>query len=102
MSDAIQTKRLRGAILELIVARHAAQLSHMDSIALWHLMLSLSFDLGENELLTLLQDLKDRQYLSFIEKKNRLTNRTEISRIAITPGGRDLVERTTENPAVLF
>jgi hypothetical protein len=100
--DAVQTKRLRGAILDLVCARHSAQQTRMDSVALWHAMITLGFDLGENELITLLQDLGERKYLNFEEKKNRYTNRTEISRIGITPTGRDLCEKTTDDKAVLF
>lgn len=92
MADVHQVRRLRGAVLELVYARHSEQQSRMDHVALWSMLRELQHDAGENDVLTVLQDLKDRGYLTFSEKKNRLTNRTEISLIQITPKGRDLVE----------
>jgi hypothetical protein len=62
----------------------------------------LGCDVGENELITVLQDLFDRGYVVYSEKKNRFTNRVEISLIQLTPKGRDLGERTTEDLAVQF
>src|SRR6185437_2619781 len=86
------TKRLRGAVLELVYSRHSEQQSRMDHIALWSMLRELQNDCGENDVVTVLQDLRERGYLTFTEKKNRYTNRTEISLIQITPQGRDLVE----------
>jgi hypothetical protein len=92
IGDIEQVKRLRGAVLELVYSRHRGQQSRMDHVALWNMLIELQHDAGENDVITVLQDLKERGYTTFAEKKNRFTNRTEISLIQITPKGRDLVE----------
>jgi hypothetical protein len=100
--DAALNKRIRGAIIEVLYGRHVAQLSRADHVLLWHVLQDLGCDVGENDVLTLLQDLCDRDYLKYQEKKNRATNRPEISLIQLTAKGRDLGEGTTTDPAVKF
>ena len=100
--DAAQNKRIRGVIIELLYGRHAAQQSRTDHVALWHMLTDLGCDVGENDVLTHLQDLFDRGYAVFVQKKNRWTNRVEISLIQLTPKGRDLFEGTITDPAVSF
>ena len=100
--DVAQMKRLRGAILTLVYTGHRDQRSRLDDVALWGLMQDLQFDVGQDDVITLLQDLEERELLSFKEKKNRLNNRTEISLIQITPKGRDLVEGTITDAAVVL
>jgi hypothetical protein len=100
--DAPQNKRLRGAILEILNARHGMQQSRIDHVALWHIMLDLHFDLGENDLLTLLQDLSDRGLLIYEESRDRRTNRVNLFRLRLTPAARDLCEGTVFNPAINF
>jgi hypothetical protein len=100
--DVAQIKRYRGAIIEVLYARHQAQQSRVDHVALWHILRDLSFDLGENELLTVLQDIYERSYVTYVCRRNRLTNRQEISQIQLTPRGRDLREETISDPAVQF
>jgi hypothetical protein len=101
-ADAEQNKRLRGAILEILNSRHRTQQSRLDHVALWHIMLDLRFDLGEDELLTLLQDLCDRDLIAYEETRDRRTNRVSIFKLQVTPQGRDLCEGTYTNPAVSF
>ena len=101
-SDVAQTKRTRGAIIELLYTRHERQQSRVDHVALWHIMQDLRFDLGENEVITVLQDLADRNYVRFDQRKNRYTNRVEITLIQLTSKGRDLKEETITDPAVQF
>lgn len=96
-----QLRRHRGAILQFVYTGHAEQMSRMDDVALWGLLQNMAFSVGQEEVITLLQQLKARGYLDFTEKKNRWTNRTEITKIVITPAGEDLVEHTKEDPAVL-
>ena len=97
-----QLKRRRGAVLGFIYTGHTELLSRMDNMMLWGLMQELGFGVGQDEVLTLLQDLRERGYLKFEEKKNRLSGRTEISKIAITPAGRDVVERIKDDAGVLL
>jgi hypothetical protein len=101
--DPGQHKRTRGVIIELLYGRHAAQQSRTDHIALWHMLTDLGCDVGENEVITQLEDLLDRGYVTFNQKKNRFTNRTEISVIQLTSKARDLFEETIPaDPAVSF
>ena len=100
--DAANAKRTRGVVIELLYARHAAQQPRADHVALWHMLTDLGCDVGEADTLTHLQDLYDRGYITFTQKKNRWTNRYEISLIQLTPRGRDLYESTIEDAAVSF
>lgn len=100
--DAENSKRTRGMIVELLYSRHIQQLSRADHVALWHMLRDLGADLGENDVLTQLQDLFDRGYVTFEQKKNRWTNRTEISLIQLTSKGRDIYEGTIKDPALSF
>lgn len=101
-ADAAQNKRIRGAILEVLYARHQAQQSRVDHIALWRILRDLGCDVGENDVITQLQDLSDREYVKFAQKRNRLTNRVEITLIQLTARGRDLVEATITDAAITF
>lgn len=102
MPDAAQHKRTRGVIIELLYGRHTAQQPRADHVALWRMLRDLGCDVGENDVLTNLQDLSDRGYVVYEQKKNRYTNRAEISLIQLTSKGRDLFEQTIADPAVLF
>jgi len=97
---AVHMKRYRAVILNLLEANHRAQKSRMDHIMLGLAMRGLGCGVGEYDVLTLLQDLCDRGYVRYDEKKNRLTNDTEISRIEITAAGRDVLEETRKDEAV--
>jgi hypothetical protein len=100
--DKAQMKRLRGAVVTLVYSGHRNQESRLDDLALWGLMQDLHFDVGENDVLTLLQQLKDFGYLKFEEKKNRRTNRVEISFIELTADGIRLAEGFKADDAVLI
>lgn len=85
-------KRTRGAVLKFIYTGHHDQESRLDDTGLWGLMQDMQFDVGQNDVITVLQDLQERGYVNFVQGRNRLTNRVEITKIQITPKGRDLVE----------
>lgn len=97
-----KNKRLRGAVLQFVQTNHADQGSHMDDLEIWGMMQDLNFGIGQNQVLTLLQDLCSRGYLKYEEQMNRLTGRCVISRIELTAEGRNLVERIKVDPAVLI
>jgi hypothetical protein len=86
----------------VLYARHSAQLSRADHVALWHVLTNMGSDVSENELLMLLQDLSDRRYLTYKESKDRRTGRIDISLVQLTSSGRDLAEETITDPAVHF
>jgi hypothetical protein len=95
--------RLRGVILELVFGNHCRQESRLDHLIIWGTLSSMQFGVGRNEVLTALQDLRDREYIRFQEHRDDDTGRTSISKIEITPRGRDLVEKIgPKDPAILI
>jgi hypothetical protein len=96
-----KSRRLRGVILELLQTNHDQQKSRLDSSAVWSgLVRGLGFDVSENEVITVLQDLEGRGYLRYEEIKNQRLGLYYIVRIELTPKGRDLLEGTITDPAV--
>jgi len=93
-------KRYRTVLLQLLNANHRAQHARMDHVMLAMAMRGVGCGVGENDVLTLLQDLCDRSFVRYNEKKNRLTHDTEISQIEITAAGRDILEGTRTDGAV--
>jgi hypothetical protein len=100
--DVAQNKRTRGVIIDVLYNRHAAQQHRVDHVVLWHVLTDLGCDVGENDVLTQLQDLQDRGYVKYEEKKDRRTNRVDIFKVQLTSRGRDLREGTIEDAAVSF
>lgn len=100
--DAAQMKRLRGMLIELVNGRHVAQQSRADHVMLWHMARDLGCDVGENDVVTALQDLFDRGYVRYTEDKDRKTNSVRITLVQLTPAGRDLLEGTKAEAAIQF
>jgi hypothetical protein len=96
-----QTKRLRGAILEVLEANHRAQKSRLDLAVLWAMLRKLGHsDLYKNDLVTVLQDLRDRDYIDFQFKREPWAGEIRLWEIEIEPKGRDLLEGTIQDAAV--
>src|SRR5260370_9432333 len=96
-----KSKRLRGVILELLQTNHDEQKTRFDSSMLWSaLVRSLGFDASENDVITTLQDLRGRSYVSYTEIKNLRRGEYRIVQIELCPKGRDLLEGTITDPAV--
>lgn len=96
-----KSKRMRGMILQLLQTNHEQQRSRFDSSMLWSaLVRGLGFDASENDVITVLQDLCDRGYIKYVEQRNRRLGEYRIVMIELCPKGRDLLEGTTEDPAV--
>jgi hypothetical protein len=60
----------------------------------------LQFDVWVNLVREILQDLQERRLINFDVERNRITGTSAIRQIQITPGGRDIIEKTSTNPAV--
>lgn len=86
-------KRWRGVILELVYDGHTKQESRLDDLTLWGLMRDLSHDVGQNDVITLLQQLCEMKYLRFKLIRNDATNDVRITEIEITRNGIALVEK---------
>jgi hypothetical protein len=98
--NASNVRRLRGVMLEILYKNHGDQRTRLDHIMLWGVLTNLGYDVSQNDVLTLLQDLQDRDLVKFDEKKDGRTGYVSIQKIQITAGGRDVVELTTSEPAV--
>lgn len=94
-------KRHRGVALQFIYDNHRQQLPAMDDVELWGLMMDLGYNVGQDDVLGLLQELSDRGYVKYKSSTNRFTGRVRLNALGITPAGRDLIERTREDAAVL-
>lgn len=94
------TKRLRGEILELVDEGHRRQESRLNDLVLWGVLQRMHYDVSQNDVLTVLQDLKERGYINCFEEKDRRTGSVRISQIQITPSGRDVLEGTKVDYAV--
>lgn len=92
--------RWRGVVLELVYDAFQKREPRYDYIMLWGMLRSLGQDLGLNEVIFVLRQLRDRGYLRFSENKNKWTNDTEITEIEIVPQGCDVVEKLKTDSAV--
>src|SRR5574341_835176 len=91
---------LRAAILKAIYVNNAQRAPRL-SLVILHGHLDKFFDLSQDDLVTLLEDLEERGYLSY-ERDERLWRKSRgvrISNLQLTPAGRDLVEGTDKHPA---
>jgi hypothetical protein len=95
-------KRFRGEVLRMLAVRHGQQQSRMDDVALCHALRSLAWEVDINDVVTILQEMKQREWVTFRFIKSIYNRRTEISQIEIMPAGQDLMDQTTTNPAVEF
>jgi hypothetical protein len=87
-------RNLRGTILQIVYDNHFARNSRLRVTPLHGALERLFFDVSEDELVTVLEDLKERGCLTFTrdEQKWKKSREVVIGEIQITPKGRDLVE----------
>jgi len=95
-----QMRRLRAVILEQVYVNHQKQFSHLNLIELGGSLERIGWEVALRELVTACQDLKERRYLDFEERRSRWSGRTELIRISITPRGRNIVEGSEVDPGV--
>lgn len=100
--DAIRDARARGEILRLIRTRHRAQSSRMDHVELWHMLRGLGLDVGEDDVITFLQDLQEAVLVEFEEDRERRTNRINITKIQLCTRGLRVLEGRIEEDIVLL
>jgi hypothetical protein len=92
--------RWRGVVLELVYGAFQKREPRYDYIMLWGMMRELGHDLGLNDVIFVLRQLRDRGYLRMKENRNKWTNDTEITEIEIVPQGCDVVEKLKSDDAV--
>jgi transcription initiation factor IIE alpha subunit len=95
-----QKRRLRGEVLKLIYGNHETQQARIDEMTLTSVLERLRFDVSVNLVREVLHDLRERGFVSFDEQRDRVTGRSPIRQVQITPGGSDIVEETGSDPGV--
>ena len=102
--QADNVRNLRAAILQVVYDNHFGRRSRLRLTPLHGALDRLRFDVSEDELVTVLEDLKERGYITFTrdEEKWRKSRDLVIGEIQIMPAGRDLVEKTRTDLAVCF
>lgn len=100
--DGIRDARARGEILKLVRTRHRGQQSRMDHVELWHMLRGIGIDIGENDVVTFLQDLGTMDYIEFDTDKDRRTNRTNITQIQLCTRGLRVLEGKITDECVLL
>jgi transcription initiation factor IIE alpha subunit len=100
MTAAQIKRRLRGVVLNVVYQGHERQCARLDDVVLAAVLERLQYDVHVNLVREILQDLEERRFVSFCSEKNRMTGTVSIRRIQITPGGRDIIEKTSSDPGV--
>jgi len=95
-------RKLRGEVLRILSESHAQQKSRMDDLALCHLLRAIAWDVDMNDVVTIVQEMKGRDWVTFRQLRNVYLRRVQLLEIEILPDGQDLVDQTTSNPAVEF
>jgi hypothetical protein len=87
-------REMRATILQIVYDNHFGRGSRLRLTPLHGALERLFFDVSEDELVTVMEDMQERGYLTFTrdEKKWRKSRELVIGEIQITPKGRDLVE----------
>lgn len=98
--DAVIKRRVRGVILRLVLQKHERQEHRYDDYALLAALDRLSFELYLDAVRELLQDMQDRDLLSFKQSKDRKTGEISITGVQLRPRGRNLLEGYDTDPAV--
>jgi hypothetical protein len=93
-------RRLRGEILRLLRECHENQQAAYDDVVLAGVLDRLRFDVSVNLVRALLQDLKERGLVKYVEEKDRVTGKSSIRAIKILPRGRDVLDGTEEEKSV--
>ncbi len=100
--NAIRDGRARGEILKLVRTRHRAQQNRLDHVELWHMLRGIGIDVGENDVITYLQDLEMLDMIEFTADKDRRTNRTSITMIQMCTRGLRVLEGKVVDDSVLL
>lgn len=100
--DTAVLRVMRGDILKLLKGRHDAQQSRMDDVALTHALQSLAYErINVFIVVTMLQDMKDRGFVRYEQRRDHMTGRIRLEKIELTSAGRDQVEENVKrDPAV--
>jgi hypothetical protein len=98
--DPMAARQLRGLILTLVYVNHRRQGARLTSTVIRGTLSREGYQFSRNDVLSMLQDLKDRDYLRYSQMKDT-DERIFIFAIEITAAGRDLVDGYDTDPTVL-
>lgn len=93
-------RQLRGLLLELVYVNHNRQATRLTSTVLRGTLQREGYQFSRNEVLTMLQDLRDRGYLRYQQMRDG-DDRFFLYEIEITPDGRDVIDGVKDDPVVL-
>ncbi len=88
---AIEARQLRGLILTLVYVNQRRQGNRLTSTVIRGTLQREGYQFSRNDVLTILQDLKDRDYLRYSQMRDD-DERLFIFNIEITAIGRDLID----------
>ncbi|MDR3797975.1 MAG: hypothetical protein P4K93_07470 [Terracidiphilus sp.] len=97
-----QTKRRRGNMLKLIRQGHEDQLDRMTDSILQGLMQDLGSNMSFRQVMTMLQDLQELNYVKFDQIFSDEKGRFIAERIMLTSLGSAVALRRRDNDNVLF
>jgi hypothetical protein len=92
--------QLRGLILTMVYINHKRQRHRLTSTVIHGTIAREGYRFGKNDVLTAIQDLRDRGYLRYQQVRDA-DQALFIEAIEITARGRDLVDRRFDDPAVM-
>lgn len=97
--DPQRDRQLRGLLLRLLYLNHSRQDKRANSTLLAAVLQREGYDFSDDQVLTMLQDLRDRDYLRFQHIK-KASGRVYLFNIELTSKGRDLMDGISADPAV--
>jgi hypothetical protein len=95
-------RMFRGEILRMLAVGHAQQQPRKDDTQLALALRDNLWDIDINDVLTIMQEMKGRGWVTFRADRSEFSSRVRLSKIEILPPGVDLYEGTTTDPAVEF
>ena len=98
--DRARMRRLRGVVLKLLRLNQKDRKPRLDDITIWGVLSDLKHRDSINEVRTVLNDLHDRNCISYDEDRDDHTGEVSYRKIRIDPRGVDLVEGVEQDPAV--
>ena len=97
--DVLRDRQLRGLLLRMIYLNHNRQESRLNSTLLISVLSREGYRFADENVLTCLQDLRDRGYVDFKQVK-RPGRGVWIFEIELKARGRDLCDGLVSDPAV--
>ena len=97
----VQKQRRRFTVLKLVREGHENQMSRMDDMELWVILLRLGVTMGRNQVRTMLQELEVLGYLDFKSAHNQASGELEINQIELTAAGVRFMDAGRSNDDIL-